>query len=380
VNQNILESFNPKDYIKLKNYKDYLIVNECINILFSKKEEKYNFDIDTQLFIDPNIKENVKEYLNQQFTNEYQTQPLYLLELKNAFIHKRTTLTPRHLLLTAGNKYISSTLSSKSLNYYEENGLLSIIDNQRIKLNNEIETDLIIEKNCLFLYSFSNLYHVLMEVIPNLIFNQHIDFSDFVFLLYGDEKNMLEKILRMLGFKNKFIKLDNLNVKVKHLFFPSFQTFGHITEPREEILYFPKQLVNKFKKQNKAYEYIYISRNDASQRITINEKEVIKILEKFNFKIIKPGEFSIEEQISIFSNAKYIIAPHGMGITNILFCKAKFTLVEIFVDGWTRNCYYRMVQLLKGNYRGIIMPSANEKNDLIIDLKILENILREDFR
>jgi capsular polysaccharide biosynthesis protein len=216
-----------------------------------------------------------------------------------------------------------------------------------------------------------------MEVIPNLIFEKKIDFSDFIFLLYGKEKNMLEKVLNIMGYKNKVIKLDNLNIHVHNLFVPSFQTFGHITAPRIESIKFPQEISQKIQ-PSYLNEYIYVSRNDAHQRKTVNEDSIITMLQSYNFKIIVPGKFSINEQIKIFANAKYIVAPHGMGITNILFRRGDFTLVEIFPDGWTRNCYFRMTQLLNGKYRGVFLPSFNNDNDLKVDIDILKNIIEED--
>ncbi len=371
-----LEAFNPKNYIK-KSYKDYYMVDDHIEILFSKKEEKYTLKTNKQLFINPSINENRREYIDSHFTDTYTTQPIYMLKLKEAFLYERTTLTPRHFLLTSGNKYITSFLSTQSLKYYHAENLLDIINDNTIKIKKEVKPDLIINKNCLFLYSFSNLYHVLIEVIPNLIFEKKMDFDEFVFLLYGETKNILENMLAILGYKNKVIKLDNLNLKVKNLFIPSFQTFGHVTAPRLESIEIPHRISKKIQ-SSCANNYIYISRNDASQRITVNEDALIQMLKKYNFKIIVPGQFSIQEQIKIFANAEYIIAPHGMGIANILFRRNNFTLVEIFPEGWIRNFYFRMTQVLDGNYRGIFSPSFNDKCDLNIDIDQLENILRKD--
>lgn len=372
-------AFNPKIHIKKKEYKSYLNIDDFVDILFSSKEEKYNFSIDKRLFISENVDDKIKDYIERNFTDSYTSQPIYMVKLKDAFIYERTTLTPRHMLITSGTKYFTPFLSSKSLDYYESIDLLSIVDNQTIEIKKEVVPDLVINNNCLFLYSFSNLYHVFMEVIPNLVFEEQFDFSNFTFLLYGNEKNMLEKVLGMLGYKNKIIKLDNLNISVKNLFIPSFQTFGHITEPRLEALSIPKKLSQQLQ-PIQGNERIYISRNDANQRITRNEEVVIKMLEKYDFKIVVPGKFSIEEQIKMFASAKYIIAPHGIGIANILFRRDDFTLVEIFSDGWTRNCYYRMVQLLNGRYRGIFLQSYNPQNDIEIDITQLEKILKEDFR
>ncbi|HAF29709.1 MAG TPA: hypothetical protein DCG75_11745 [Bacteroidales bacterium] len=66
---------------------------------------------------------------------------------------------------------------------------------------------------------------------------------------------------------------------------------------------------------------LYISRSKASGRRQFNELDVFKILEKYDFETILPENYSIPDQISMFSNAEYIVGGSGAAFTNLIYCK-----------------------------------------------------------
>jgi hypothetical protein len=73
---------------------------------------------------------------------------------------------------------------------------------------------------------------------------------------------------------------------------------------------------------------IYISRLDSKRgRRLTNEKELIDLLE--GFEVLELGSMSMAEQIRTFANADVIIAPHGAGLANIVFCQKGTTVIEI---------------------------------------------------
>ena len=80
---------------------------------------------------------------------------------------------------------------------------------------------------------------------------------------------------------------------------------------------------------------IFISRKDASSRTITNEEELINFLKNDNFEIINLSEKKFTDQVKIFNSAKLIVAMHGAGLTNLLFCKSNTKVIEItenFVD------------------------------------------------
>ncbi len=64
---------------------------------------------------------------------------------------------------------------------------------------------------------------------------------------------------------------------------------------------------------------IYLTRGKSSGRNVSNENDLIDILKSHDFKIVDTNGLHITEQIDMFKNARYVVAPHGAGLTNIMF-------------------------------------------------------------
>ncbi len=57
------------------------------------------------------------------------------------------------------------------------------------------------------------------------------------------------------------------------------------------------------------------------------------------------------EQIEAFRNARIVLAAHGAGLTNILFCRPNTTLIEIFPEGGVHgSAFLRIASQLNFNY------------------------------
>jgi capsular polysaccharide biosynthesis protein len=70
-------------------------------------------------------------------------------------------------------------------------------------------------------------------------------------------------------------------------------------------------------------------RGNTISRKVLNESDLIKILQKYNYDIIDCATLSIEEQIKQFSEAKNIIIPNGAAISNLLFVPDAINVIEI---------------------------------------------------
>ncbi|HLD76796.1 MAG TPA: glycosyltransferase 61 family protein [Rickettsiales bacterium] len=100
-------------------------------------------------------------------------------------------------------------------------------------------------------------------------------------------------------------------------------------------------------------EKIYISRDGQKLRYVENEKEFVQLVEKYGFKKIIAEKFSYDEQIAIMKEAKYVISPHGAGLTNILFMKKNSSILEIAPEPHPEkqlSDYYKLASFLGINY------------------------------
>lgn len=79
-------------------------------------------------------------------------------------------------------------------------------------------------------------------------------------------------------------------------------------------------------------ERLYLSRGDAPGRRIVNELEFTRLLERYGYTPVTLSGRSVNEQAGLFNSAKFIIAMHGAGLTNILFCPSTTRIVEIFAE------------------------------------------------
>lgn len=74
---------------------------------------------------------------------------------------------------------------------------------------------------------------------------------------------------------------------------------------------------------------VYVSRADADRRRIVNEREVMDVLSEHGFEAYRLGEMSFAENVALFAGAEVVVAPHGAGLTNLLYAEDA-TVVELF--------------------------------------------------
>ncbi|MDJ0995114.1 MAG: glycosyltransferase 61 family protein [Dinoroseobacter sp.] len=85
-------------------------------------------------------------------------------------------------------------------------------------------------------------------------------------------------------------------------------------------------------------EVAVISRDKADQRFWSNEQDVVTAIGEKAQKIYSE-ELSFREQISVFNNAKTIIAQHGAGLANSIFCKPGTRVIEVTSRSHARRAW-----------------------------------------
>ena len=101
-------------------------------------------------------------------------------------------------------------------------------------------------------------------------------------------------------------------------------------------------------KKSKMFQNIYVSRQN-SRRSSLNEKFLHEELKKIGFHIIFPEQLKLEDQISIFRNAKVVVGIHGAGLVNIVWGKQTH-LIELMPNNRVNKCYEWITNLNGGKY------------------------------
>ena len=104
---------------------------------------------------------------------------------------------------------------------------------------------------------------------------------------------------------------------------------------------------------------LFISRRTQYMQRLVNEKEVAEMFQQFGFVIIYPEEMSFDEQVDLFSKARYVAGTSGAALTNILYCPIKTVLICIIPKEYGFNLYSSI-----GNHIGI--------ESLFLDAKVIK--------
>lgn len=96
---------------------------------------------------------------------------------------------------------------------------------------------------------------------------------------------------------------------------------------------------------------IFVSRAKAPLgRHIANENELMTMLEEFGFQKYLLEDMSISQQIELFYDAEIVVAPHGAGLTNLLFCGRKIKVLELFQRSLVTPHYYFLSKSMGHDY------------------------------
>jgi capsular polysaccharide biosynthesis protein len=110
---------------------------------------------------------------------------------------------------------------------------------------------------------------------------------------------------------------------------------------------------------------IFLVRRPASGRTIENMEAVEEVCHRFGFQTVMTEGMSLEQQIRLFSETRYLVAVHGAGLTNMMFrLGAPLSVLEIFpaasYHGWDGPSphYFWMAQALGFEYDALFGDGA----------------------
>ncbi len=130
---------------------------------------------------------------------------------------------------------------------------------------------------------------------------------------------------------------------------------------------------------------IYVSRADAARRKVVNENLLLKLLEASGFETVFCEGLDLAAQAELFSRADMVVAPHGAGLTNLLFVPAgNCHVLELIGRNVPRGsvCYWSLCQARELDYTyvscdEVASASGYMEPDICVPLEHVESWLRE---
>lgn len=198
------------------------------------------------------------------------------------------------------------------------------------------------------LTAVQNYYHWMIDVLPRieLLCRSEINFNSidkFVFNRHGASYH--KETLDYLGIsQNKVIQTWQYpHIGANQLVVPSApfrSTPKEIRIPK----WVCKFLKKKFLEENlvtlpKASKRIYISRGSSNRKV-VNEEKLMQVLAQLGFELVTFESMSVFEQAALMAEVEVVIAPHGAGLANLVFCSPGTKVIELFSPSYVNVCYW----------------------------------------
>ena len=125
---------------------------------------------------------------------------------------------------------------------------------------------------------------------------------------------------------------------------------------------------------------IYISRRFANSRVPSNIDDIESMVANCGFSIIYLESLSCIEQINLFQSAKFILAEHGAGLINLMYCAPGARVMEMFPNKMFGHWTFRLLSYVSGvRYYGAVFPVSEpwkfNQDPVTIDLEFLRRCI-----
>ena len=107
---------------------------------------------------------------------------------------------------------------------------------------------------------------------------------------------------------------------------------------------------------------LYISRGRNVGRGVANEGEFIPDLVELGFEVIEPATHAWSEQVRLFAQASLIVAPHGAGLANLVFCRPGTRVLECFNPAYLNVCYASLCAVASLRYDALFGTRSGRRN------------------
>ena len=211
----------------------------------------------------------------------------------------------------------------------------------------------------------SSFFHFYIQVIPFILRQR----KNSALLLELDPLTSNLEILTTLKVEVKALANDLIPAK-----FSKVAGQKGLYPSKSEVLLLRQHLTN-LGYLREPIQNIYITRlGNINGRHIDNETELIGLLLKFDFKIVDPGKLNFVEQLSLFSKARIVIAPHGAALSHIVNFPKESRILELNNDEDVR-WHIRKMAIDLGIDHTLILGRRVSRGSFAINLKLVEEFL-----
>lgn len=310
----------------------------------------------------------------QSYFGDYESDELFVSVIPNAKLHKTSSV------FNSQNRLVFNSIGNSSwlhkVRIQSERSQSTI---WKGVLNSTLESQ-IQEPECHIREGFNlvrqgTYYHWVTEFLPNiqgLLKYQKKTGNKPPIIVEPSPPEWVLDYLSILGFEERVVPMRSDTITVGTLITPSRrlridQSFNPSTNDLEWVGETYRDAVSAVTESNT--ERIFISREDADSRRLVNRDELQTELSKLGFESYKLTEYSVADQIKLFSKADCVVGTHGAGLSNIIYSQ-NVKLLEIIPEDFYWHDFYCICEQLGHGY-DYYRTEQNENDNLHVDVDVI---------
>ena len=236
-------------------------------------------------------------------------------------------------------------------------------------------------------WSSSNYYHWTCEALPRLaFFLGHQKLLSFpVKLVWLGAADTLKAFhiesLLMLGINVSDILFADFHCVFTKLIHLTFVDPGLISSFQGKILR-DSIVSTPFKNPpaSPSKPRILVLRKKSIARHIVVTKELLSLVDKYQLIPTVLEHLTVAQQINLFAHSELIVAPHGAGLSNLVFAKGS-AVIEIMPSDSVHPLYMQIASSSNCSYSMyVVKPTTSSHQQLVVDPLLLENLIESHLK
>jgi capsular polysaccharide biosynthesis protein len=238
-----------------------------------------------------------------------------------------------------------------------------------------------IEGTCASVISLwhANYHHWLFDALPRLAALELAGLASLPLIVPEHMSSFQRDTLALLGYgPERWRAFTHGHVRPTALVWPS--PASHIGFPSGYAVdWLRSRILPKVEASAGARRRLYLSRSLAQTRRIRNEDDVVEALSRFGFETVYPERLTFEQQVALFSSAEAVVAPHGAGMSNIVFGE-RLAVLEFLQPQYLNLCYYALAGSCRHDYWYLLAEPCGrprKEADLMVPIQPLHETVEQ---
>ena len=199
----------------------------------------------------------------------------------------------------------------------------------------------------------NGFYHWFMDALSRLVMLPELP-PDTRVIVPARLAAYQQDTLRWLGLENRIRPTDESHLRPEHYYFCSATAMTGCYDPHA-VAFLRRAFLDRADPTYDPPRRFYLRRVGEARPI-LNEEGLLEYFTRNGWGIVDTAQLSMAQQIRLFAGAEMICAPHGAGLTNLLWCRPGCRVLELCASTFLNGVFEGLAGCVGAHYRYLVFP------------------------